>query len=217
VVIYGKGMGPASIAQNQPVNNAFTMEASGTRVFVNGLPAPVIYSSATQVAAIVPYGVAGASNAQVTVDYLGAASPPFAVPITESAPSFFSLNGTGSGQAAVVNADGSVNDAAHPARVGDYISFYATGEGQTSPGGQDGAIAFTQPYPSPLLPVQVTIGGITAKPAYVGAAPTEVAGLMQVVVQVPPGVKSGGYVPVVLKVGDNSTLDGAAWISVSVN
>jgi uncharacterized protein (TIGR03437 family) len=41
-----------------------------------------------------------------------------------------------------------------------------------------------------------------------------VAGLMQVNVLIPSGVEPGGYVPVVLRVGDAATVDGAVWIAV---
>ena len=46
---------------------------------------------------------------------------------------------------------------------------------------------------------------------------TEVLGLMQIVVQIPAGVQPGGYVPVQLQVGNNSTVSGAAWIAVGGN
>jgi len=38
---------------------------------------------------------------------------------------------------------------------------------------------------------------------------------MQVNVQIPAGVATGGYVPVVLSVGTASTVNGAIWIAVS--
>jgi uncharacterized protein (TIGR03437 family) len=107
-----------------------------------------------------------------------------------------------------------VNNAANPVVVGGYVSLYATGEGQTFPAGVDGALATTV-YPKPVLPVSVTVGGIPVTPAYAGAAPTEVLGLMQIVVQIPPGVQPGGYVPVQLQVGSGSTVRGAAWIAVA--
>jgi len=40
---------------------------------------------------------------------------------------------------------------------------------------------------------------------------------MQINVQIPNGVQPGGYVPVVLQVGDASTTPGAVWIAVSGN
>jgi uncharacterized protein (TIGR03437 family) len=52
---------------------------------------------------------------------------------------------------------------------------------------------------------------------YAGGAPGQVAGLMQVNVQIPIGVRPGGYVPVVLQVGDVSTTPGAVWVAVSEN
>jgi len=84
--------------------------------------------------------------------------------------------------------------------VGDYISLYATGEGQTTPAGVDGKPA-TVPYPYPNLPVTVTVGGQNAPVQYAGGAPGLVAGLMQVNVQIPAGIAVGNAVPVVLRVG----------------
>jgi uncharacterized protein (TIGR03437 family) len=78
---------------------------------------------------------------QVPVSYQCKTSSSFAVPVAVSSPAIFSLNGTGAGQAAALNGDGSLNDAAHPVKIGGYVSLYATGEGQTTPAGTDGKIA----------------------------------------------------------------------------
>jgi uncharacterized protein (TIGR03437 family) len=40
---------------------------------------------------------------------------------------------------------------------------------------------------------------------------------MQINVQIPTGVQPGGYVPVVLTVGDASTTEDAVWIAVAGN
>src|SRR6202035_2236751 len=95
---------------------------------------------------------------------------------------------------AAVNQDGSINSAGHPAPIGSFISLFATGEGQTSPAGVDGKPAQV-PLPHPLLPVTVTIAGQTVTPQYAGGAPGEVAGLMQVNVQIPSGMTPGAAVP----------------------
>ncbi len=50
---------------------------------------------------------------------------------------------------------------------------------------------------------------------YAGSAPGQVAGLMQVNVQIPIGVQPGGYVPVAVEVGSASTAPSAVWIGVS--
>src|SRR5262244_1069905 len=122
-------------------NGAFPKQLAGTTVSVNGIQAPLIYSYAKQVAAIVPYGITG-STAQVTVTYQGETSPSVTLPIAAASPGVFTLNQTGGGQAAAINAaDGSINTAANPVTAGEYISLFATGEGQTSPAGADGTIA----------------------------------------------------------------------------
>jgi uncharacterized protein (TIGR03437 family) len=215
VTIYGAGLGPSELTQNQPSNGQFGTELTGTRVSFNGSAAPILYTSATQVAAIVPYGVTG-ETAQVTVSYQGEVSAAFTVPLAASAPSLFTLNQTGAGQAAAINAvDGTVNTAANPVRIDGFISLYATGEGQTAPGGADGRISGSTPA-GPILPVGVTVGGLPVTIRYAGSAPGQVAGLMQVNGQIPAGVKLGGFVPVVLQVGDR-TSSPAVWIAVSGN
>ena len=211
VVLYGAGLGPAQLVQNLPSNGQFGTSVGGTAVSFNGLPAPVLYASATQVAAVVPYAIGGAT-AQVGVTYQGQASAAVAVPVALSAPSLFTLNETGSGQATAINADGTVNTAANPVKIGSSITLYATGEGQTLPGGVDGKVGGS----SPILPVKVMIGGVQATSS-AGDAPGQVSGLLQLNVQIPTGVQPGGYVPVVLQVGDASTTLGAVWIAVSGN
>jgi uncharacterized protein (TIGR03437 family) len=216
VTVYGGGLGPSQGVIASPVNGAFGTQLSGTTVSFNGIAAPVCYTSSTQVNAIVPYSISG-TTANVTVAYRGQTSSAFSVPVTASSPSFFTSNSTGAGQSASINAvDGTFNSAANPAKIGAYISLYATGEGSTTPAGVDGKLG-SVPLPSPNLPVTATVGGIPAVVQYKGGSFGSVAGLMQVNVLIPAGVKPGGYVPVVLQVGDASTVDGAVWIAVSAN
>jgi uncharacterized protein (TIGR03437 family) len=79
--------------------------------------------------------------------------------------------------------------------------LYGTGEGATRPEGVDGQLAVA-PLPSPVLPVQVLIGGVEARVTYAGGAPGLVAGAMQINVVVPDSVSSGPAVPVVVRVGE---------------
>ena len=173
---------------------------SGASVLFNGVPAPMIYASATQAAAVVPYEVSGAS-VQVAVQYQSTIGPAVSVPVTSAAPAVFTF-GAGTGQAAVINQDGSLNGAAHPAPPGSVIVLFATGEGATAPAGMDGTITGSTP-PAPVLPVTVTIGGVTAKVLYAGEAPQEIAGVMQLNVVVPAGVTPADAVPVLVQVGNS--------------
>ena len=204
IVLYGSGLGPAQLAAaTLGSDGIYGTQLAGTSVAINGMPAPMIYTSATQVSAIVPYGISG-TTAQIAVRYQGQASAAFSpsVPIASSAPGMFTSSSTGTGQAAAIDQDGvTINGAANPATAGDVISLYATGEGQTTPLGVDGKPA-TVPLPRPNLRVSVTIGGQPAPVQYAGGAPGEVAGLMQVNVQIPVGIQTGNAVPVVLSVGN---------------
>jgi uncharacterized protein (TIGR03437 family) len=117
-------------------------------------------------------------------------------------------------QAAAINAaDGSLNTAANPVAAGGSISLFATGEGQTLPAGVDGRLGGSTPT-RPVLPVSVRIGGMPATFQYAGSVKGQVAGLMQVNVMIPEGVQAGGYVPVVLHVGDR-TSGPEEWIAVA--
>jgi uncharacterized protein (TIGR03437 family) len=215
VVIYGAGLGPAQLTQNQVSNGRFGTQLGGTSVSFNGIAAPILYTSASQVAVIVPYAASG-TTAEVKVSYQGQTSLAFNVVIAPSAVNLFTANQTGAGQAAAINAvDGTVNTAANPITVGGYLSLYATGEGATTPVGQDGLLVSSQ-LTHPNLPVSATVGGIPATVQYGGGAPGLVSGLMQVNLQIPNGVQPGGYVPVQLQVGDTVS-DPGVWIAVSGN
>ena len=215
VVITGVGLGPAEL-MSAGVSSAgvYGTELADTTIHFNGIPAPMIYTSAAQVAAIVPYGVNG-PNAEVTATYQGQTTIPVAVAIASSAPGLFTSDSSGIGQAAVVNQDGSLNSGANPAQRGSIVSLFATGEGQTSPTGVDGKPA-TTPLPTPTLPVSVTIGGQTINGSqlqYVGGAPGLVAGLLQINVQIPSGIQAGSAVPASVQIGNRSSQAG---VTISV-
>jgi uncharacterized protein (TIGR03437 family) len=208
VTITGLGLGPSPlVSAHVGSDGLYDAALAGTSVQFNGIAAPMIYTSATQVATIVPYEVTGTS-VQVTVTYQGQMSAATTVAVASSAPALFTLSSTGQGQAATVNQNGSINTSSTPAAVGSIISLFATGEGQTSPGGVDGKPA-TAPLPTPNLPVNVIIGGVIVNNLqYVGGAPGEVAGLLQINVQIPSTVTPGSAVPVVIRVGSATSQSG---------
>jgi uncharacterized protein (TIGR03437 family) len=69
---------------------------------------------------------------------------------------------------------------------------------------EDGSILISviQPTSGPQAPLSLTIGGQPAQINYAGAAPFEVAGMLQINAVVPQGIGSGAQ-PVVLKIGAN--------------
>ena len=208
VVLYGSGLGPAALAQFQlDANGLVPKSLAGTTVFFNGAAAPVIYTSANQVAAVVPFAISG-PNVEVVALYQGQLAAASA-PLAAAAPALFTLDQSGKGQAAAVNQDGTnaVNGAAHPIKIGSYVALYITGAGQTNPPGVDG-LPGAVPYPLPLLGVTATVGGKQATVQYAGGASGLVAGAMQVNVQIPAGITAGNSVPVSVQVGTATTPTG---------
>ncbi len=204
VSLKGSGLGPAQLVSARAGSDGlYPTQLSGTSVQFNGVSAPLLYTSATQVAAVAPYGVTG-PTVQVIVTYQGQTSVPATVQVFAAAPGLFTADRTGAGQAAAINQDGTVNGASNPAPLGSVISLYATGGGQTSPVGVDGQLS-TSPLASQSLPVQVYVGQemvlSTAQLQYAGPAPGEIAGLMQINVPLPLGLKTGSAVPVAIFVG----------------
>lgn len=211
VVLYGTGLGPEQLVLFPGTATSVPTLLGGTAVSFSGIPAPVIYTSANQVAAVVPYALNGTIS-QVTVTFQGQSSLPATVQVRPASPGIFTANSSGAGQAAAINvADGTLNTATAPVRTGDYVALFATGEGLTS-GGVDGRFAGL-PLPAPLANVSATVGGLPATVQYAGAVFGAVAGLMQINVRIPEDVQVGGYVPVSIQVGDVVSQPGV-WISV---
>jgi uncharacterized protein (TIGR03437 family) len=219
IVIFGTGIGPATLAMGQVMNNAFTTQVGNTQVTFDGIAAPIIYASAGQTSVMVPYGVAGRPSTSIRIIYQGVQSDAITYNVTGSAPGIYTANASGSGPGAILNQDFSVNTAAKPAAIGSTIAVYMTGEGSTQPASSDGVIApvnGTGLY-KPILPVTATVGGLPATVAYYGSAPGIVYGVMQVNVTIPAGVTPGPSVPVVITVGTNQTQSGAAPVTVAVS
>jgi uncharacterized protein (TIGR03437 family) len=216
VTFKGSGLGPAQlVAAHAGADGFYPTQLSGTSVQFNGVAAPMLYTSATQVAAVVPWGVTG-PTAQVTVTYQGQASVPATIQVFPSAPGLFTLDGSGTGQAAAINQDGTINGASNPAPIGSVISLYATGGGQTLPAGVDGQVS-EFPLAAQALPVQAHIGPQpvpTAQLQYAGPAPGEIAGLMQINVPLPVGLSPGSAVPVAILVGNLSS--GQSIVTIAV-
>ena len=213
VAIYGAGLGPSQPAQFQPDSSGrVATQLGGVQAFFNGIPAPLLYSSAGQISAIVPYELTG-SQAQVSIQYQGRATAPLTVPLAGAAPAIFSSNSSGTGQARALNADGSANSASNPAARGSIVTLFATGEGETTPVAADGAINGSNP-PKPVLPVSVTVGGQAAAVQSAGGVAGQVAGLLMVQVQIPLSLAANPAAAVQLQIGGFSS---PAGITLAIN
>ncbi len=190
-VLFGAGIGPANLTTLALAGDGkVSSTLASTRILFDETPAPLIYVSAGQSSAIVPYGVSGRSSTQVVVEYQGQRSAPLTMAVVAAKPALFSANGSGAGPGAILNEDSSVNTPANPSPRGRVIVLFGTGAGQTNPAGVDGLLA-TLTFPRALLAASVTIGGRTADVLYAGAAPGLVAGVFQINAKVPEDATPG--------------------------
>lgn len=68
VTIFGSAIGPAQIVAARGDRKLETVLAE-TRVFFDGIPAPLLYTSAEQVSAVVPNAVADKSSVGIQVEF----------------------------------------------------------------------------------------------------------------------------------------------------
>jgi uncharacterized protein (TIGR03437 family) len=196
VVLFGNGIGPATLATLRLNSNGLVETSlAGVRVLFDGIPAPLLYVSAKQASVVVPYAVADKSRTVVQVEYQGQKSNPLVLWVGAAQLGIFTTNSSGRGQGAVLNQDGSVNSASNPADKGSVVVLFATGEGQTVPPGVDGKVT-SDPLPRPVVAIEALIDGKLAEVLYAGGAPGLVAGVLQVNVKIPAGVRSGTAIPV---------------------
>lgn len=205
VAIFGKNLGPTQLTNSHVDSNSRVgATLAGTQVLFSGIHAPLLYVSANQLGAIVPFGLPG-PNAQVQVLYQGVPSSSTTVPVIPATPALFSIDDTGAGPGSILNQDGSLNSAANPAAPGSVAILYATGAGNLNPSASDGSVIAAPPFPAPVLPVTVFIGQQTAEVLYAGTAPGMVAGILQINVRIPDTTPAGSNVPVTLMVGNYSS------------
>ncbi|MEO8372355.1 MAG: hypothetical protein ABI806_24425, partial [Candidatus Solibacter sp.] len=100
VVIFGTGVGPATLASGVVANNAFPTTVGNTRVLFDNKPAPIIYASSGQTSVMVPYDVAGRPTTSIVVEYFGVQSVPLTYNVVAAAPGIYTLNTQGSGPGA---------------------------------------------------------------------------------------------------------------------
>ena len=206
--IFGQGIGPDTALTGAYDSSGNLSTVLGTvQVLFNNTPAPLYYAQSRQINAQVPYEMAGQRSAQLQVLYQGAGVASLQVALVDASPALFTVNNT-TGNAVVVNQDGSINSDQHPAPRGSVVTLYATGQGQTTPAGVTGQPS-TAPFPRPVLPVSLTMDGIPAEVLFAGEAPGFV-GLLQINAQVPSGFVPSGDLPLVLKVGTYQSPAGVA-------
>src|ERR1041385_50660 len=209
ITIFGSGLGPSQLI------NAFVPEAGslatslgGTSVEFQGEPLQLLYVQDQSIAAILPTTIYGAPG-QLQIKLGGTVGPSASIPAppygpgvngSSFAPALFTLNSSGQGNVAAVNADGTINSPNRPAARGSLVLLFGTG----FRGCGDRNFGF--PFPDSTLvpgnpsPVEAFIG---RKPAYIlysGSAPATTCGLQQFNLVIPDDSDTGPAVPLRLSI-----------------
>jgi len=172
-----------------------------------GIPAPLLYVSALQINAVVPYEVQTAGGSvSVEVKFLGQPSNAFVLQTATTVPGIFTTNG-GTGTAAMLQYDASgvfqgQNSGSNPAGPGWVLVLYVTGEGSI-PSPVTGAVTSANNVKPLNGPPTVLVDQLPATVQYYGEAVGIVSGVMQMNVLIPQGIRTGQADTISFTIGGN--------------
>ncbi len=165
-------------------------QLNAVQVLLNGLPVPLFHADPNQINFQVPMGAAqsGTADLQVFQPSTGRVLGDTTVTMSSVLPGFFTQAENGSGAAAALNQDNSLNSQTNPAAQGTVIQLFGTGQGYIPGAPPDGNIS-NAPLQTPQVPL--VIMGTDFVPAaniqYSGLAPSLV-GVWQLNVLIPDSV-----------------------------
>ncbi len=81
VLITGRGIGPAKMTPGQIHNGVLATMVAGVEMTFDGVPAPLLYVSSTEIGCVVPFAIAGHTVATMQVTYNGIASNAVPIPL----------------------------------------------------------------------------------------------------------------------------------------
>jgi uncharacterized protein (TIGR03437 family) len=160
----------------------------GVSVRINGVSAPLIFVSQTQVNLQLPFHLAG-SSAEFIVTTPAGASDGVSVALGAVQPGLFYDPASGFG--AIVFTDG-LSPWNRPARAGEALQIFATGLGAVTPPTETGEPASTAFLSYTDAAVMVVVDGLRLTPIFAGLAPG-FSGLYQVNVTLPPDLSPGEH------------------------
>ena len=224
VSLYGDGIGPATNVgmRDEDVDGYADTLVAGVTVTVGGFPAPILLITEDRIDIQIPYEATVGEGIPVIVTR-GETTATGVVRIAPTSPGLFTSDGSGIGQAAAFNVNPTtgayaINSQAAPAKPGDTVVLYATGEGDyafsVSP--RTGYLVTSRsalPIPQ-LSPIpDVSIGGKLATVSFAGPIPGALLGLLRIDAIVPEGSAVGNTVPVTVKIGAE-TSQGAVTLAI---
>jgi uncharacterized protein (TIGR03437 family) len=162
-------------------------QLNGVQVLFNQSPVPLFFAGTDQINFQVPIGApqSGTADLQVVEAATGRVLGDSLVGMNPVAPGLFTQAGNGSGAAAAVNEDGTVNSQSNPAIAGKIITLYGTGQGFIDGAPPDGNVSGTALQSSRAPTVYMGADILTGSDVpYAGLAPTLV-GVWQINVKIP--------------------------------
>jgi uncharacterized protein (TIGR03437 family) len=165
------------------------------QVLVNGVAAPLIYVSPTQINFQIPYQTPTGTPLQIVVVTNGVSGPALSLTLPPAAPAIFTYQRTPtSTDPVILHANNTLVTPTSPAVPGEVLVIYATGVGQLNNAPATGAAAPTLPLATTVATPVITVGGSAASVQFSGLAPGYV-GLLQINVQLPSTLPAGTGTP----------------------
>jgi uncharacterized protein (TIGR03437 family) len=204
VSIFGSKLGPDKGVAFSLESGYLPTSLGGIQVLVNNRPIPLLYVSASQINAILPFDLQPLSHPETVVKTSNGSASSNRLPasyVANAGLSLFSLDGSGQGQAAAINEDGTVNSPQHPAKPGSRVLLFGTGGGQTNPSSTAGEVTLLE-IRWLVNPIPLSAGKIPLDVEFEGAAPGLVSGVNQINIKLPdPMPKIDGYPSGTLPIG----------------
>lgn len=191
LALFGERIGGASLTVATLNGGVLPADLAGTRFWVNGMAAPVLYTSNGQSSIVAPWLATGERIFRLEVERDGKRSTPWLLPVLPAEAGIFTANGTGEGVAAALNADGSVHSEQNPIAEGGVVVLFGTGLGRLERVGSSGATALEAVRT--IAEVRCSVGGKPAEVLYAGTSPGLLESVNQINIRLPQGLGAGSH------------------------
>jgi uncharacterized protein (TIGR03437 family) len=189
-------------------------EIAGLEIRINGAPAPLYFAGSGQANVLLPLTALG--QIDIAANDRGVSSNTVRVGLPAAAPAIFTVEQTGTGQAAVlIGGSGQLAGAdlggnGRPVRRGEAIEIYMTGLGQVDNPPAPGGPSPSSPLARTLSAPRVLMGGAEAQVLFSGLAPG-LAGVYQVNAIIPEAAPSGSAVSLAVEMLGESSQPGVTF------